>query len=857
MGDVSPGGKDPSPPEPEFHASNWSFRDEKTGKLKKRWTAIVVAVGVLLTTMLVTVVAHSCGLMNKRPRSAHTKDGGPSDNDADGSRDRDETPKPFVPKLAHLVQPLMGVEGGGNMFPGVCMPYGVVKLGIDMLPPAGAGDAYSGYYPRGRVKGFSMMHESGTGGAPKYGVVSQYPATGALEDPLVDHAVARAAPDEAALGWYKASLEGGITVELAASHHAGIVKHTFPAVATNASVAGNHVIVDVSYHLQSFRGQGIGQNYVEGSIKVDSNGYEGYGVYNGGWNLGENWKIYFCGKFRTIPVQVRTFSGTGQVLESYGGASAVSGTKRVGAVFSFGASRNITDPLVVESDIGISFISTEKACKFIQSEIPANQPFRTLVNSTKQAWEEEVLSTVSTTETDDAKLKLLYSAVYGMYIVPSNRTGENPKWESSEPYYDDTFTFWDLFRSHAPLMHIIQPGRYEEYIRSTIDIWRHDGYTPDGRSSNFNGRVQGGSNADNVLADAYVKGVRGRINWEDGFKAMVKNAEITPENNNDQMAPDSSTKEGRGALPDWLERGYITTKYSRSVSRASEYALNDFALSQVAKGLGKTAEYDKYLMRSRNWRNQWDNNSMAFGGEFTGFLSPRDINGNFPTPPQDPLSCGGCYWRDAYYQALPFEYSFGAHHDMETLIKYMGGEGKFVARLEKMFEPGQSPTGSPRFGKTIFNPGNEPSFATPYLFNYAGRQDLTVEKSRYIAKTYYNSGPQGLPGNSDAGAMQSWLVWNMLGLYPITGTTTFLIASPWFSNLTLSLGSPSKTVKITSTGGSETNFFVQSVKLNGNNWVKNWLSWGDLFEKGGTLEFVLGAERTKWDTGERPPSFAT
>ncbi|RPA97619.1 hypothetical protein L873DRAFT_1741593 [Choiromyces venosus 120613-1] len=852
MADVSPGEgeKDGSSLRSKFYASNWSFHNKGTGKLKKRWIAIMVAMGVLLTTTLITsVVAYSHGLI---------AGGSSSGNDADGPKYHDEVPKPFVPKLAHFVQPFMGVEGGGNMFPGVCMPYGVVKLGIDMDPPPGAGDAYSGYHPQGRVNGFSMMHESGTGGAPKYGVVSQYPVIGALENPLADHAVPRAAPDEAALGWYKSSLAGGITVELAASQHAGIIKHTFSGTIANTSMAGNHVIVDVSHHLPSFRGQDIGQNYVEGSIAVKSNGYEGYGVYNGGWNLGENWKIYFCGKFRTSPTQVRTFSGTGGVLESYGEASEVSGTKRVGAVFSFGASLNAsTNPLVVESNIGISFMSAEKACKFIESEIPATQPFETLVNSTKQVWEEGVLSTVSTTDTDEEKLKLLYSSLYGMYIIPSNRTGENPKWESSEPYYDDTFTFWDLFRSHTPLMHIIQPVVYEEYIRSTIDIWRHDGYMPDGRSSNFNGRIQGGTNADNVLADAYVKGVRGRINWEDGFEAMVKNAEVTPENNNDHMSPDSSTKEGRGALPDWLERGYITTKYSRSVSRASEYALNDFALSQVAKGLGKTAEYDKYLGRSRNWRNQWDNSSSAFGGEFTGFLSPRDANGKFPTPPHDPLSCGGCYWRDAYYQALPFEYSFGTHHDMETLIKYMGGEEKFVARLEKVFEPNQNPTGSLRFGRTIFNPGNEPSFATPYLFNFAGRQDLTVEKSRYIAKTYYNTGLQGLPGNSDAGAMQSWLIWNMLGLYPITGTTTFLIASPWFSNLTISLGSPSKTVKITSTGGSDTAFFVQSVKLNGKNWDKNWLSWDNLFEKGGTLEFVLGTERTKWDTGERPPSYAT
>jgi putative alpha-1,2-mannosidase len=105
-------------------------------------------------------------------------------------------------------------------------------------------------------------------------------------------------------------------------------------------------------------------------------------------------------------------------------------------------------------------------------------------------------------------------------MIPSNKTGENPGWTSSEPYYDDIFTFWDTHRCHTALFQILEPAAYEEFIRSLIDIWRHDGFMPDARSSNFNGRVQGGSNADNVLADAYVKGVRGAINWDDGFAAM-------------------------------------------------------------------------------------------------------------------------------------------------------------------------------------------------------------------------------------------------------------------------------------------------------------------------------------------------
>jgi predicted alpha-1,2-mannosidase len=411
---------------------------------------------------------------------------------------------------------------------------------------------------------------------------------------------------------------------------------------------------------------------------------------------------------------------------------------------------------------------------------------------------------------------------------------------------------WDIFRSHTPLFHILQPKRYTDFIRSLIDMHRREGWLPDARSSNYIGRTQGGSNADNILADAHVKGVTDGINWDDGYAAMVTDAEKTPPNNNDPLAPDSSTKEGRGALPDWLSRGFITTSYTRSVTRASEYSFNDFALSQVAKSLGKTADYKKYATRSKNWQHHWDKRSTVYN--FTGFLSPIDATGSFASTPQNPLSCGGCYWGDPYYQALPYEYSFNAHHDMKTLIKLMGGDSAFIARLSKMFEPNSNPIGDARFGKTIFNPGNEPSFATPYLFNFVpGNQWRSVEATRHVVKSYYNSGKTGLPGNSDGGAMQSWLLWSIIGLYPVTGTTTFLIGSPQLRQLSINL-SGGKKFSMTSSGGDEGSgvWFVQSLKVNGKAWNKSWVEWDDIFANGGTMEFVLGSPKEKWDTGERP-----
>ncbi|CCD46136.1 putative glycosyl hydrolase protein [Botrytis cinerea BcDW1] len=733
-----------------------------------------------------------------------------------------------------------GEASGGNTFPGVSLPFGMVKLGPDMFTGS---DSYSGAALRGNFTGFSMMHESGTGGSPKYGVVSQMPILGNITNPLVNLNDTRASADITSVGYYKASLGSNITVELGATSRAGFYQYTFPE-----GRGTPNVVVDVSHVLPSYRKQGLSQNYLGGNITVLEDGhYEGSGDYNNGWNMAPDWRIYFCGYFES-PATTKTFTGTslnGSAVASYDTERSASSKTRLGAVFSF----NTT---TVVSRVGISFMSSAQACENVNSQIPSGTTLSTLTNDAKNVWNTEVLSKVTTTETNKTNLQLLYSSLYFMHLLPSNRTGENPLWISSEPYYDDTFTTWDLFRCTFSLLHILQPVAYEEYIRSLIDIFRFEGYMPDARSSNFNGAIQGGTNSDNVLADAYVKGVRGAVNWTTGYQAMVKDAEVTPANNNDPRDNSSSTKEGRGALPDWLQHGYITPKYGRSVSRAVEYSFNDFSLYQVATGLGIKDDAMKYLKRSRYWVNHWNPNATSLG--FNGFLVPRSALGFIK---QDPLSCGGCYWGDAYYEALPWEYSFNMHHDMNTLIALSGGPSTFVNRLDTMFKPGINTSGrSSAFNNTIFNPGNEPSFTTPYLYNYVGRQDLSVMQSRYIAKSYYSPTPGGLPGNSDAGAMESWLIWNMLGLYPMVGQTTFLIGSPWFANTTIQLGG-GKTLAMTTVNGSESSFYVQSLKVNGKPWNQSWLTWNDVFANGGTMDFVLGSQPSNWTTGPAPPSPAS
>ncbi|KAE8861847.1 hypothetical protein PTNB73_07401 [Pyrenophora teres f. teres] len=410
---------------------------------------------------------------------------------------------------SQYVNVFQGTRGGGNRFPGVvAAPFAMVKLGPDVHD--GKMDAYSGYLPSGNIFGFSMMHESGTGGAPKYGVVSQMPVVGEVLNPLADLSQPRAVPDQGSVGYYKSSLSNGVTIELSATEHVGLYSYSFP------NGTASSIVIDISHVLPSFRGLGWEQHYAGGNFIIHHDGhYEGSGIYNNGWNLSPDWTIYFCGRFNKRPARSWTFNGN-----TSRSSTPASGSARLGGVFTFSEPKTM-------SRVGISFISTSRACVNLE-EITENTQIADLAEAAQRKWEDEVFSKIQVSSTNTDDLQLLYSSLYGMFLIPSNRTGENPGWNTREPYYDDIFTLWDTHRCHTPLFQILQPTAYEAFIRSLIDTWRHAGFMPDARSSNYNGRVQGGSNADNVLADAYIKGVRGAINWTDGFSAMLTDAEVVP-----------------------------------------------------------------------------------------------------------------------------------------------------------------------------------------------------------------------------------------------------------------------------------------------------------------------------------------
>ena len=302
----------------------------------------------------------------------------------------------------------------------------MVKLGADVFSGI---DNYSGNSPSGNFTGFSMMHESGTGGGPKYGVVSQLPVLGDILNPLANLHATRSAPDVTSLGYFQASLGSNITVELSATSRAGIYQYTFP------SESKPNVVVDVSHVLPSFRGQGLSQTYRGGNMTILDDHYEGYGVYDNGWNRAPDWKIHFCGYFDQ-PTTPRTFvaqAGDETSIADYSNNPQAISTTRVGSVFTF----NTT---TVTSRVGISFMSSAQACDNVNTQIPEGTRLESVIANARDVWNRDVLSKITTSESKEGNLQLLYSSMYHMHMIPSNRTGENPLWSSDEPYYDDTFT---------------------------------------------------------------------------------------------------------------------------------------------------------------------------------------------------------------------------------------------------------------------------------------------------------------------------------------------------------------------------------------------------------------------------------
>ncbi len=736
-------------------------------------------------------------------------------------------------EIIKYVDPVIGSDPyHGMTIIGPSLPFGMVKPGPDCHLSSNTG--YTNLELLPTLFGFSQVHNSGTGGGPKYGNILVMPFSSDFNS--IKHTDVRTSEDTE-LGYYSTQLmQSKVNVEITCSQSVSFYTFNFEqdnehGISIDAgSFLGEKSIPD-SREAQQLVGS-------ETQVLSDSS-VCGYTRLRGGWNNGTAYTVYYYAVFDQPFNDFSTWKG--KQIENKKNNQFDSGEK-TGAILKFNS-----DQKEIHLKIGISFVSSLKAQHNIEKEVP-DWSFDKTLNENQQTWA-KLLSRIQIEDesTSEDYKKMFYTALYHTMLMPVNRNGENPLW-NNKPYYDDFYTIWDTYRTMNPLLTIIDPMREVEILNAMINIYKYDGYLPEGRSGNCNGRTQGGSNAEIVFADALSKNLKG-VDYGTALKAMIKDATIPPGGNEE--------KEGRGGLSDYNTLGYVSNRFVRAGNRTLDYSYDDYCLAQVAKNLNRKEEYHRFIKQADNWQNLW-RDTKDHGSQ--GFIMPKDENGNWVDSipcviengrrsytNYNPLSrewpnCV-CWWCGFFYEGDSWEYSFSVPHDVSKLVEKCGGKDAFIKRLNTFFD------------NKYYNPNNEPSFLTPCLYHWAGRPDLSNDRVHSIIKDNFNASQSGIPGADDSGAMSSWLAFHMMGFYPNAGQPYYLLTAPFFKKVVIHLQN-GKTFNIEAPALSEKNKYIKSVTLNGKPLNKAWINHSDI-ENGGTLIFNMASKRnTEWGNEELPPSLS-
>ncbi|KAI9728540.1 MAG: hypothetical protein M1834_007678 [Cirrosporium novae-zelandiae] len=727
-------------------------------------------------------------------------------------------------------------------------------------------DGQGGFATDGKeIIGFSHMHDSGTGGSNGLGNFPIFPQSGCPDGDLnnckftrtdrasqwVDDSV------EATPGYFSITLNTSIRAEMTVSNHSALYRFTFPDQDTTDPQTPLNPLI-----LVDLNDLNTACKHATASVDPQTGRISGTGTFGPSFGLG-SYDLHFCVDFAGAPVRDTGIWNSNfaenDLKNLY--VKPMPGLTSGGAWTQFEAPTRNNQILV---RVGVSALSVDRACGNAENEIP-DFNFRKTRRVAREAWRQKLdVVKVDATGVSEELQKVFWSGIYRTMISPQDYTGENPLWHSTEPYYDSFYCIWDSFRSQHPLLTIVDPESQARMVRALIDIYRHEGKLPDCRMSFCKGYTQGGSNADIVLVDFYLKFANttlgAAIDWDMAYEAVVSDAEDEPYDWN---------VEGRGGLTSWKTVGYIpfddhtyndkhsSGPFTRSISRTVEYAYDDYCISRLATYLDRPDDATKYLSRSFNWKNLYNPNQQSFIDgtvtPFTGFLQPRLLNTTFAY--QDPLYCSpllnpdSCYFGTGgheTYEGSSFLYTFFAPHDHESLIATLGGPESFTARLEYLHST-----------PNLLNMGDEQAFLTVFQFHYSARPGLSSKYAHSYIPSLFNASYNGIPGNDDSGAMGAFAVLAMLGLYPVAGQDVYLITPPFFPSISITnpVTGNTATIKCVNFDAGYDRIFVKEARLDRVSYKRNWIG-HEFFLKGGVLELVLAEREGEWGTGEGdlPPS---
>lgn len=719
--------------------------------------------------------------------------------------------------VAQWVDPMIGTDYHAHNFPGATLPHGFVQLSPDNGP--GGWDWCGGYHSSDEtIIGFSHTHISGTGVRdlcditimPQVGdPVFEF---GSADDPdsgyrsRISHS-----SEQAEAGYYSVYLEDPkIKAELTATQRCGFHRYTFD------NPTDQHIIIDFNYW--------NGNTTRNAKFRVvDNHTIEGVRVVNG-W--APKREIYFYAVFsEPIAEVVAKIDGNelGIVTEGEG--------RKVTLAAKF---RKPAKEITVK--VAISSVSCEGAKKNFAAEI-ADKGFNKVRREAMQTWNQE-LSKIQI-EASEREKRIFYTSLYHALLAPisfndvdGNYRGMDGQIHNSgtENHYT-LFSFWDTFRAAHPLYTIIEPERNESYVRSIIEKWKQLGMLPMWELHCNDTRCMIGYHAASVIVDAYIKGYR-NFDHEEAMKAMIATAE------RDEFG-----------IKYVKELGYIPAdKEGSSVSKAVEYAYDDWCIAQMAKAMGKMDIYQRYITRAQYYKNYYD--------PADSFLKGRYSNGLFTN---DVFSATTIY-HSHYVEGNAWHYAFFTPQDVEGHISLMGGDERYVARLDEMFDA-ETPQGHGDVTGNIgqYSHGNEPSHHAAYLYAYAGKPWKTQQRVKRIIDEMYDDTRSGICGNEDCGQMSAWYVLSTMGFYQVApGSNDYIFGTPRFASAQLNLTN-GNTLKIVAENLSPENFYIKQVRWKGEPYDKSYIT-HDMITSGGELTFVMDSvpnEEFGAAAGSRPVSRIT
>ena len=662
------------------------------------------------------------------------------------------------------VNPFIGTSNYGTTNPGAICPQGMMSvtpfnvMGSKTNKFDKDSQWWSTPYSADNsfFTGYAHVNLSGVG-CPEMGSLLLMPTSGELN---VDyHEYGSEYKNEVAHPGYYSNIltKYNIKTEATASMRTGLTRFTFPKGQGN-------ILLNLGEGLTNETGatvRMVSDTEIEGSKLLGTFCYNPQAVF----------PIYFVMKLSKAPKQAgywkkqREMKGVEAEWDAYSGKyklytkydREMSGDD-IGVWFKY----DTEEDEMIEVKMGVSFVSIENARLNMNTEQP-DFNFDKVRAAAGKMWNGDLSRVMVEGGTNDDKT-IFYTAMYHLLIHPNiiqDVNGEYPMMESLKVGHTTgnrytVFSLWDTYRNVSTLMTLLYPEKQLDIIRTMIDMYKESGWLPKWELYGRETLTMEGDPSIPYIVDAYMRGLRD-YDIETAYEGMRKGATTPGEFN--LLRPDNNDYMGKGYVP-------LREQYDNSVSHALEYYIADWNLSLLANALGKKEDAKLFRERAMGYKHYY---SKEFGT-----LRPILPDGTFYSP-FDPKQGENFEPSPGFHEGNAWNYTFYVPHDIMGLAKLMGGQKKFVDKLQMVFDKG------------YYDMANEPDIAYPYLFSYfEGEAWRTQKLVRELLGKYYHNAPNGLPGNDDTGTMSTWAIFSMMGFYPACpGDLDYVLASPTFNKVTI------------------------------------------------------------------------